>query len=262
MNEQHHMLASTNLDGSTNLSTSGSQTFNDPSASISLSLSDPSFPTNIVYLQQQQQLQQQKQQQQQQQQQHVVNVAERPQWDHDQFLEQPQGHVAQPRYHKQQTPSTPNNNNEGYGYEDFEENVESNSRNSFLYGLVGSHHNTSLGVSPALLGVLAYFFGWLGGLAVMGLERKNIFVIFHGWQSLVLGLSAFLVQFLFVWSSAIYTFLWICYLLLNGVMMYRVLKDAPQQRLFKLPGIGDWCEVRAFSKAQYHTSSNYSYYHP
>jgi len=114
---------------------------------------------------------------------------------------------------------------------------------------------TSLGYSPALLGILAYIFMALGGLVVMVLEKKNIFVIFHGWQSLVSGLLVLAFQLLLYWNYELQLVIWVVYPLFSLGMIWKVMKDAPSQRLFKLPLIGNWCEHRAFNKVQYHSSS-------
>lgn len=79
----------------------------------------------------------------------------------------------------------------------------------------------------------AYFFGFLGGALVVILERKNLFSVFHGWQSMVVGVLAFVVQILFVWSKTMYRILWVLYLVFTIFMLVRVLMDAPSQRLFK-----------------------------
>jgi hypothetical protein len=47
---------------------------------------------------------------------------------------------------------------------------------------------TSIGLSPAVAAGVGYLFLWLGGAGLVVLEKKNLFVLFNGWQSLVLGL--------------------------------------------------------------------------
>jgi len=158
-------------------------------------------------------------------------------WDYENYMEKPRGQVAEPRYVSSQES------------QDFP-------ARSFIMDQPQATY-TSVGLSPVLLTILAYFFGFLGGLVVMLLEKKNLFVIFHAWQSIVVGIFAFVVQIVFVWSKSIYTLLWIVYLLFDFFMIARVIMDAPSQRLFKLPIVGDWCEHRAFNKIQHHTSDFY-----
>lgn len=165
-------------------------------------------------------------------------------WDYDNYLEKPIGKRAEPHY---VSPSA----SQDYSARGFLDDEEQR-----LSGSSGQGHS-SLGISPSLLASCAYFFGFFGGLVIMVLEKKNLFVLFHAWQSLIFGIFAFLVQICFVWSNSMYTLLWIIYLIFNFFMIVRVIQDAPTQRLFKLPIIGDWCEHRAYNKIQYHTGSNF-----
>jgi len=180
-------------------------------------------------------------------------------WDYDNFIEKPRGHVAQPHYLGNKQPSQPYIPLEQTrGFSSLEEgNSPYNSTSSSNYETVTQQ--SSLGLSPALLAVLSYFFGWFGGFIVMLLEKKNVFIIFHGWQSFASGVIAFIIQLLFIFSSTMYTLLWIVYLIFTFGMIVRVISDAPSQRLFKLPLIGDWCEHRALNKIHYHTGSGTFY---
>lgn len=98
---------------------------------------------------------------------------------------------------------------------------------------IAAEQFTSIGFAPPLLASLSYFFLWFGGLVIMLLEKKNLFVLFHAWQSLVSGSIAFVIQFIFIWSNTMYSLLWLVYLLFTFGMIVRVLNDAPSQRLFK-----------------------------
>jgi len=158
-------------------------------------------------------------------------------WDYENYIEKPRGQVAEPRY-------VSSNSSLDYTARSF---VMDQPQTAF----------TSLGPSPVILAICSYFFGFLGGLIIMLLEKKNLFVIFHAWQSMVFGVFAFLVQIVFVWSQSLYTLLWIVYLIFDFFMIARVIMDAPTQRLFKLPIIGDWCEHRAFNKIQHHGGDSY-----
>jgi uncharacterized membrane protein len=122
------------------------------------------------------------------------------------------------------------------------EDVESGGRN------VAVDQYTSVGVSAALLGALSYFFLWLGGLVVMLLEKKNLFVLFHAWQSLVSGAIAFVLQFIFIWSDTMYSLLWLLYLLFTFGMVVKVLNDAPSQRLFKCKYYLHQCTVHTLTR--------------
>eukprot|EP01114_Cavostelium_apophysatum_P023873 TRINITY_DN9139_c0_g1_i1.p1 TRINITY_DN9139_c0_g1~~TRINITY_DN9139_c0_g1_i1.p1 ORF type:complete len:270 (+),score=26.14 TRINITY_DN9139_c0_g1_i1:111-920(+) len=189
-------------------------------------------------------------------------------WDYDNFLEKPRepvsptsypdtdspnsnsrGHVAQPRYIQRQR-------EENGSATTFDEH-RSEDRNG--HTPFSSESFTTSGLSPTLLAILAYFFGVIGAFIVIIFERKNLFVLFHAWQSLVCGVLSFLLQMLFFWSSKVYTVLWISYLAFNFYMIFRVIKDAPppSQRFCKVPGIGDWCERAALNRIQHHAGSFY-----
>jgi len=118
---------------------------------------------------------------------------------------------------------------------------------------------TSTGLSPVLLSVIAYFFCWLGALILIAFEKKNVFVIFNAWQAFITGTFAFVIQFLFIWSSTMYTLLWIVYLIWEMCMIGLLIRNAPSQRLIKMPVIGDWCEHRAINKVQLASSESLSY---
>ncbi len=136
------------------------------------------------------------------------------------------------------------NSNQGGFFSSFSNNNNNNNNNNNMYrnsnleeGFTNNLSEiispSSLGLSPALLAVLSYFFGWFGGFIIMLLEKKNLFVIFHGWQSFVSGVIAFFVQLLFVFSGTMYRLLWIVYLIFTFAMIMKVIADAPNQRLFK-----------------------------
>lgn len=132
-----------------------------------------------------------------------------PYWGSEDSTEEPQGRVAQP-VRAQWTDKT---HFEGVNF--------------------SPDKTSSLGVSPALLSIFAYFFTWLGGLIILFLEKKNIFVLFHAWQSFLVGLFAFVIQLMFVWSNTIYTLLWIVYLIFTFVMIIKVLSDSETQTISK-----------------------------
>jgi len=151
-------------------------------------------------------------------------------WDYENYIEKPKGKIAEPRY-------VSSNSSQDY------------TARSFVTDQPQVSHS-SLGISPAILGIMAYFFGFFGGLVIIILEKKNLFVVFHACQSMVVGVFAFIVQIVFIWSKSIYTLLWIVYLILDFFMIAKIIMDAPTQRLFKLPIIGDWCEYKAVNRIQ------------
>jgi len=171
-------------------------------------------------------------------------------WNYDHYIEQPR---AYPHYVRPQDSNSSSGEHRNAGFQVREEDLESG-RN------VAVDPYTSLGLAPTLLASLSYFFLWLGGLVVLLLEKKNLFVLFHAWQSLVSGTIAFIIQFVFIWSETMYSLLWLVYLVFTFAMVVKVLNDAPSQRLFKLPYIGTWCEHRAINKIHYHSGVGNSSY--
>lgn len=118
--------------------------------------------------------------------------------------------------------------------------------------------STSVGLPPAVQGSLAYL-TFIGGAIVLSTEKKNLFCVFHGWQSFCVG-SVWMV--LAVFSSpwaALWKLVLAAYALFSLAMVWRVGNDAPSQRLFKISrALGDWCEERAGNKLQFHSGSRHS----
>jgi uncharacterized membrane protein len=108
--------------------------------------------------------------------------------------------------------------------------------------------DTSLGIEPNLGGLLSYALGWITGLIMILLEKKNGFIRFHAVQSMVAfgAISILLVAFgildgldvvgsLF-WVLSIAT--WILAVILWIVLMVK----AYQGERYKLPIAGDIAE--------------------
>jgi len=174
-------------------------------------------------------------------------------WDYDNYIEKPRGHVAQPRFvNTNVMMNSDDGGSSGYFSPSSSFTVEQMENGAAPFAATETF--TSLGLSPVLLAILAYFLGAIGGLVIILLERKNLFVVFHAYQSLACGAIAFFVQLLFIWTNTIYTMLWIVYLCVTFFMIVKVIQDAPPpQRLFKIPVIGDWCEQRALNRIQFHS---------
>jgi len=188
-------------------------------------------------------------------------------WDYDNFIEKPKNqqiHNArgsqnvQGRFNKQGVednsihlePSQTTVN--GIPLYDHNESQKSyNSNSPFAEG-----NYTSIGVNQVLLAVLSYFFGWLGGLIIIFMEKKNLYVLFHAFQSLGCGVIAFAIQILFIWSNTMYRILWIAYAIFLFYLIVQILKDSPPA-LYKVPIVGDWAEKRALNKIQQYTASHF-----
>jgi len=47
---------------------------------------------------------------------------------------------------------------------------------------------SSTGIQPQIAVLIAYIFGWIGGLIIYLIEKENKFVKYHGMQALILGI--------------------------------------------------------------------------
>ena len=54
-----------------------------------------------------------------------------------------------------------------------------------------------LTLSQNILGVLCYLLGWVTGILFLAVGRENKFVLFHAWQSIIVGAIATLVMSVF-----------------------------------------------------------------
>ncbi|PRP81501.1 hypothetical protein PROFUN_10941 [Planoprotostelium fungivorum] len=119
---------------------------------------------------------------------------------------------------------------------------------------------TTTGINPLILAFATYFFGWLGGLVMIFVEKKSRFVLVHAWQSLTAGLLSMIFQVAFLWSTLLIKLYWLSYSAFICFMLVRVILDAPSQRIYKLPLIGNWCEVRAYNRIQSATAGVNPFY--
>eukprot|EP01116_Phalansterium_solitarium_P000810 TRINITY_DN10669_c0_g1_i1.p1 TRINITY_DN10669_c0_g1~~TRINITY_DN10669_c0_g1_i1.p1 ORF type:complete len:230 (+),score=15.01 TRINITY_DN10669_c0_g1_i1:102-791(+) len=117
-----------------------------------------------------------------------------------------------------------------------------------VFDTMEASEERSFTCSVPSLAIIVYLFSVVGAAFVLGVERRNLFLVFHAWQSLVTGVLAFVIQIIFVWSTTAYTILWIAYLLFLCGMIVKVSKDIETQALFKLPLIGNWCERQALNR--------------
>jgi uncharacterized membrane protein len=121
---------------------------------------------------------------------------------------------------------------------------------------------TTVGISPNLAGFLCYVAGGITGIVFVLLEKKNRFVKFHAWQSIMTFLVLTVVQIVlstiiapivlyeaevlgeveaFYVVSSIRIIVWLIIVGLWIALMIR----AYQGRMWKVPGAGDWAEKQA-----------------
>jgi len=106
---------------------------------------------------------------------------------------------------------------------------------------VGGSSDTSMGMKQNYAVALSYGFGWLSGLIVFLVEKKDPLVRFHAMQSLLLFGGATVVSIILSFIP----FINLLGILLNiavFVIWLILLINAFQGRYFKLPVIGDYAE--------------------
>jgi uncharacterized membrane protein len=126
-------------------------------------------------------------------------------------------------------------------------------------GSVETTAKSSLGISQTAALILAYIFGWIGGLIFMLAEKDNKFIKFHATQSLISDIAAIVIlgivtgilgaigtaislATLNFGIAAIFALLcsliWLAYLVLVIYMIYKAVKGVK----YKLPIIGNIAE--------------------
>ena len=108
------------------------------------------------------------------------------------------------------------------------------------YGM-GNSSDTSMGLRQNIAVVLSYAFGWLSGLIVFFVEKKNRLVRFHAMQSILLFGTVSVLDIILNWVPFL-SFLTVILGLAAFVGWIVLLVNAWQGRYFKLPVIGDYAE--------------------
>ncbi len=108
------------------------------------------------------------------------------------------------------------------------------------YGM-GNSSDTSMGMRQNVAVALSYAFGWLSGLIIFFVEKKNQLVRFHAMQSILLFGGAHVVVLILAQIPFVGV---LAYLLDLAVFIgwLILLINAFQGRYFKLPVIGDYAE--------------------
>jgi uncharacterized membrane protein len=117
----------------------------------------------------------------------------------------------------------------------------------------GNENKSSTGLEPNVAALLAYLFGWVGGLVFFLIEKDSMYVRFHAMQSIFLNglwialfivIQIFIVILAFI-SSALALIGTLLYLVVGlgglGVWILMMVK-AFQGEAYKLPVIGDMAE--------------------
>ncbi len=101
---------------------------------------------------------------------------------------------------------------------------------------------TSMGMQPNLAGLLCYSFGWITGLILYLVEKKNKFVRFHAMQSLVVFGGLAIINILLLVIPVLGILFSVLLSLLGLVLWVLLMIKAYQGEYFKLPIVGDIAE--------------------
>jgi uncharacterized membrane protein len=104
--------------------------------------------------------------------------------------------------------------------------------------------STMTELKPNIAGLLCYVVGWITGIVFLILEKKNQFVRFHAWQSIVtfgaLTVIQIILSFIPIVGWIIGWIIWVLTIVLWILLMYR----AYQGKKYKLPIAGNIAENR------------------
>lgn len=115
------------------------------------------------------------------------------------------------------------------------------------------NEKSSTGLEPNVAALLAYLFGWVGGLVFFLIEKDNMYVRFHAMQSILLSglwvaliiVAQILIVILAIISSALAIIGTLLYIVVGlgglGIWILMMVK-AYQGEAYKLPFIGDIAE--------------------
>ena len=106
-----------------------------------------------------------------------------------------------------------------------------------------SSHETSLGTTENVAGLLTYILGWVTGVVFLLIEKENSFVRFHAMQSIVVFVPLTVLSWVVgILPTGFFSFvgdlLWVLTLFLWLFLMYQ----AFQGKRYKLPFAGDYAE--------------------
>ncbi|MCK4402855.1 MAG: zinc-ribbon domain-containing protein [Dehalococcoidia bacterium] len=115
-------------------------------------------------------------------------------------------------------------------------------------GVSAKPSETSIGLSANVAGLLCYVLGWISGIVFLVIEKRNKFVKFHAWQSIMTFGVLTVARLVLGWIPIIgLVFDWIIGIL--GLVLWIVLMiQAGTGKMWKLPWVGNWAERQA-SKA-------------
>src|ERR1700730_11265680 len=110
------------------------------------------------------------------------------------------------------------------------------------------------GLAPNVASLLAYLFGWVGGLVFILIEKENREVRFHAWQSIAFNVAVVAVYIIYIVFSIILSIvhlgfiaglLYFVVILGLGIVWIMLMVRASQAKIWKLPIIGDFAANQA-----------------
>lgn len=106
------------------------------------------------------------------------------------------------------------------------------------------HKQQDTAIPQGIAAFAAYFFPFLGGLVLLAIERKNLFIRFHAAQAIIFWICCIpvalisLIPIIGAIVSLVFIVVWI-------LLMYQ----AWRERMFELPLIGDLARRQVFGAA-------------
>lgn len=108
---------------------------------------------------------------------------------------------------------------------------------------------TSTGLDQGVSVLLAYLFGWIGGLIFFLIEKENRFVRFHAMQSILLSVTVIVLWIALSIIGFVPVIGWLISLLIiplmfigNLALVIVLIIKSYQGQWFKLPILGDYAE--------------------
>jgi len=103
----------------------------------------------------------------------------------------------------------------------------------------------STGLEPNIAGLLCYLLGWASGLVFLLLEKKDKFVRFHAWQSIIVFGFLNAVYLILFWIPIVgWVFGWVLWALAFVLWILLMVKAGRGQKI-KMPVAGDIAEKNA-----------------
>ena len=104
-----------------------------------------------------------------------------------------------------------------------------------------TNSTASSGLQPNVAGLLCYLLTWVTGIVFVIIEKKDKFVRFHAFQSIIVFGVLWVLYVIFVWTFIVPIIIGILMFILWVFLMIK----AYQGQMVKIPLIGNWAEKLA-----------------